>query len=529
MLFRNLLITILLAINILAIGQNEKATFKKLDKTLKLIEEQYVEKVNSEDLVTKAVKAMVKELDPHSKYMSAESLIRSKETLNGHFAGVGIHYQIINDTLMVLNTVAGGPSDDAGIMAGDKIISIEGEIATGKHISNSYFSKKLRGKKGSKINLQVLHHNNTIEDIEIKRGNIAINTVMLSYMIDSKTGFIRIKNFSRTTNYEFQLAVIQLQIQGMKNIIVDLRGNPGGLMISSIRLADDFLKEDKLIVYTQGANAPRTEYKSKSDGILESGRVVVLIDNNSASASEIFAGAIQDWDRGLIIGRRSYGKGLVGRNYTLPDGSAIRLTTGRYYTPSGRCIQKDYVKGEKDKYNQDFAKRMESGELYSADSVHFVDSLKYYTDGKRLVYGNGAIMPDVFIPLDTTFNIDYIRKINRKGLINEFSGLYFDNNLEYLHLNYPLYSIFDKQFIFIEEDFNTFTSLALEKYKIEIPEENIEKIKSYFQLYTKAYLARNLYKNGSYYKIANKNDKVVIQAIEIINKKKNFKANGIHD
>ncbi len=324
---RNLLIIILLAINILAFGQNEKATFKKLNKSLKLIEEQYVEKVNSEDLVTKAIKAMIKELDPHSKYMSAESLKRNRETLNGHFAGVGIHYQIINDTLIVLNTVAGGPSDKAGIKSGDKIISIEGEAAIGDHISNSYFSKKLRGRKGSKINLQVLHHNdNALENIEIKRGNIAINTVELSYMIDSKTGFIRIKNFSRTTNYEFQLAVMQLQIQGMKNIIVDLRGNPGGLMIASIRLADDFLKKDKLIVYTQGANSPRTEYTSKGGGILESGRVVVLIDNNSASASEIFAGAIQDWDRGLIIGRRSFGKGLVGRNYTLPDGSAIRLT-----------------------------------------------------------------------------------------------------------------------------------------------------------------------------------------------------------
>ena len=526
---RNLLITLLLAINILAYGQNDKATFKKLDKSLKLIEEQYVEKVNSEDLVTIAIKAMVKELDPHSKYMSAESLIKNRETLNGHFAGVGIHYQIINDTLIVLNTVAGGPSDKAGIKAGDKIISIEGDTAIGDHISNSYFSKKLRGKKGSKIKLQVLHHNDTLENIEIKRGNIAINTVELSYMINSKTGFIRIKNFSRTTNYEFQLAVMQLQMQGMKNIIVDLRGNPGGLMISSIRLADDFLKEDKLIVYTKGANSPRTEYNSKAGGILENGNVVVLIDNNSASASEIFAGAIQDWDRGLIIGRRSFGKGLVGRNYTLPDGSAIRLTTGRYYTPSGRCIQKEYVKGEKDKYNQDFAKRIESGELYSADSVHFVDSLKYYTDGNRLVYGNGAIMPDIFIPLDTTYNIDYIRKINKKGLINYYSGLYFDKNLEELQNKYPIYSIFDKQFILTDEDYKSFTDIAFEKYKIELPKEDIEKIKIYFKKYTKAYLARNLYKNGSYYKIANETDKVVIKAVEIINKKKNFRANGIHE
>ena len=525
-----LIIAISLILSINTYAQNDKATYKKLSKSLKLIEGQYVEKINSEELVTKAVQAMIKELDPHSKYLSAEGLKKNREILNGSFAGVGIHYQILNDTLLILNTVKGGPSDRAGIKAGDKVLKIDGKDVTGKDISNTFFSKKLRGKKGSKVSITVKRKESSeIKEISFERGNIAINTLLVSYMIDNKTGFIRIKNFSRTTNYEFQLAIMQLQMQGLKNIIIDLRNNPGGLMMASIRLADDFLKEDKLIVYTQGANSPRTEYKSKGNGVMESGRVVVLMDNNSASASEIFAGALQDWDRGLIMGRRSYGKGLVGRNYTLPDGSAIRLTTGRYYTPSGRCIQKEYTKGHKSEYNKDILRRFESGELYSADSVHFADSLKYYTEGKRLVYGGGAIMPDIFVPLDTTYNIDFVKQINKHGLINYFAGIYFDKHFTELKSKYPTYESFSSNFVVDKSSYNKLIDYALEKHKLKPKTSNIEKARHYINYQIKAIIARNMYEDGSYYKENNKEDKMVIKAIETINSKKNFKKNGIHE
>ncbi len=523
----------ILTIFILIIGvniqaQSDKSTYKKLDKALELIETKYIDTVNSADLATKAVQAMIKELDPHSKYLSPDDLKTNRESLNGSFAGIGIHYQIINDTLMILNTVKGGPSYKAGLKAGDRILKIDGEIATGKDISNKYFSKKLRGKKGEELSITIKNHKNSkVRKITFERGSIALNTVEISYMIDDKTGFIRIKSFSRTTNYEFQLAVMQLQMEGMKNIIIDLRDNPGGLMMSSIRLSDDFLSNDKLIVYTQGTNLPRTDYKSNGGGMMESGRVVILIDNNSASAAEIFAGALQDWDRALIVGRRSFGKGLVGRNYDLPDGSAIRLTTGRYYTPSGRCIQKEYTKGDKKSYDNDLLERFEHGELYSADSVHFDDSLKYYTNGKRLVYGGGAIMPDIFIPLDTTYNNDFIKDTRKKGLINYFAGNYFDKNLDELNAKYPSFESFNTTFVLPEETYQNYIDYAAKKYELTPNEEDKELINHYIRLQITAILARSLYKDGAYYKIYNKEDKMVINALNTINNKKIFKNNGI--
>ncbi len=520
---------ILLAISINLSAQKDKASFKKINKALKLIETQYVDTVNSAAIATAAVKAMVKQLDPHSKYLSAESLKKNNEVLNGSFAGVGIHYQILKDTLIVLNVVADGPAQKAGVKAGDKLIEIDSESVVGKSVNNTLFSKKLRGKKDSKVKLKVIRHaSREIKDIEITRGSIPINTLQTSYMINKNTGFIRIKNFSRTTNYEFQIAVMQMQMNGMKNLIIDLRNNPGGLMMASIRLADAFLEDGKLIVYTQGSHSPRTEYKATVGGQMETGKLIVLIDENSASASEIFAGAIQDWDRGLILGRRSFGKGLVGRNYTLPDGSAVRLTTGRYYTPSGRCIQKSYENGN-DQYNKDLLRRYEHGEIYSADSVHFSDSLKYYTDSKRLVYGGGAIMPDKFYSMDTTYNSEYLRLLNRYGMINYYAGIYFDNNLEDLNKKYPNFEKFNKEFSMSDDMIVAMNDLAFEKYKIKGNEEDINTSKEYIITMFKAYLARDLFKNGSYYQISNQIDKMVIEASNMIKGNRAFKLHGIHD
>jgi carboxyl-terminal processing protease len=429
----------------------------------------------------------------------------------------------------VLNVVPEGPAEKAGIKMGDKIIAINGEEAVGKNVSNTYFSNKLRGTKGTDVSLKILRHNDhSIHDIKITRGNIAINTLTANYLINKNTAFVKINSFSRSTSLEFQIAAMQMSMEGVDQLIIDLRNNPGGLMIASIQLADFFLKDGELIVYTQGAHSPRTEYKATAGGQLENAKVVILIDENSASASEILAGALQDWDRALLVGRRSYGKGLVGRNYTLPDGSAIRLTTGHYYTPSGRCIQRSYDKGTAD-YNKDLAERYAHGELYSADSMSFNDSLKYYTNDKRLVYGGGAIMPDIFSPIDTSFNSNYLQQLLRYGVINYAAGLYFDENLEDLLAKYPDFESFEAKFYTNSDIINNINELAFSRNKIKGTDSEIEKSKAYILNNFKALLARNLYEDGAYFKIRNKLDKDVIKALEVINDKKAFKENGIHN
>jgi len=521
-----LIISILLiASSFVLNAQSERTTYKKLERSLKLIDSQYADTVDAAKITTAAVKAMIAELDPHSKYLSPKDLKKNNEQLNGSFAGIGVHYQILNDTLLVLNTVKGGPADLAKVKAGDRLLEIDGKASVGGIVTNSYLSKKLRGKRGTTVSLKLLSHNNKVKNVNIKRNSIAIHTLASSYMIDRKTAYIRISSFSRTTNSEVQIALMQLSMMGMKNIIVDLRDNPGGLMVASINLADDFLSADKLIVYTKGAHSPRTEYKSKPGGQMEKGKLVVLIDENSASAAEIFAGAIQDWDRGIIMGRRSFGKGLVGRNYNLPDGSAIRLTTGRYHTPSGRCIQKSF-KANKGEYNKDILERYERGELYSADSIHFNDSLRYYTNSKRIVYGGGAIMPDIFVPIDTSFYSDYLKQLNRYGIINLFAGMYFDNNLESLLKKYSTIDKFDKHFEMSDKEFDELNILAFNKNKIKGSDSDITTSKKYIEAKFKAYLARDLYQEG-YYKVYNKLDKLVLKAIEIINSDKAFIENKI--
>ncbi len=514
-----------LCINIYA--QKDKSTYKKLDRTLKLIETQYVDTVNAEKLVTDAVKSMIKELDPHSKYMSPESLRKSNEMLNSRFAGVGIHYQILNDTLIVLNVVKGGPAEKAGVIAGDKLIAVENESVVGSKVNNTFFSKRLRGSKGTDVNIKVLRHKDkSIHNIKITRGNIPINTLTANYLINKNTAYIRIRSFSRSTVLEFQIAAMQMNIEGINKIIIDLRNNPGGLMMASIQLADFFLKDGDLIVYTQGAHSPRTEYKATSGGALENAKVVILINENSASASEILAGALQDWDRALLVGRRSFGKGLVGRNYSLPDGSAIRLTTGHYYTPSGRCIQRSYAKGN-DNYNKDLMERYKHGELYSADSIHFNDSLKFYTNNKRLVYGGGAIMPDIFSPIDTTYNSNYLMQLNRYGLLNYFAGLYFDNNLEYLQKKFPTFDSFNRGFNPDTKTLNDINNLAFSRNKIKANEKDISKSKKYILTEFKALLARDLYEEGAYFKVRNTIDKDIKKALETISSEKAFKENKI--
>lgn len=500
---------------------------KSLNKAFKLIHNHYVDTVNTRKIVADAIKAMVENLDPHSKYMDAESVKKSNESIRGSFGGVGIHYQILNDTLTILNTVKGGPAEKAGLIAGDKILKIDGEKAYGKEFNNSFFSKKLRGKKGTTVAVQVLRHSDhKTYDINIIRGSIPINTLDIAFMLNNTVGYIRLNMFSRSTMSEFNSALKKLQSKGMKHLILDLRGNPGGLMMASIELADIFLTADKLIVYTQGEHYKRQEYLSTDKTPMMKGRLIVMMDEYSASASEIFGGAIQDWDRGLIMGRRSFSKGLVGRNFTLPDGAAIRLTTGRYYTPSGRSIQKPYS-GGREAYNNELDRRFKHGEFIHVDSISVPDSLKYKTKGGRTVYGGGGIMPDIFLPLDTSFYSPYLKKINKKAAINLFTGFYYDKNLEKLLSAYPNLNSFYTEFNVSDSVLNSIRTFIHNQYEIEASDDDWNISKEYIRNNFKALLARNIFENGAYYRVNADHDLMLQTAIKTMSKPNSFKKHGV--
>lgn len=524
---RIVLISLVLIIPYFIQAQDEVVEQKSLLKVYKLINTQYVDTVDNARIVADAIKAMIGNLDPHSKYMTAESVKRSNENIRGSFGGVGIHYQVLKDTLMVLNTVANGPAQKAGVLAGDKIITINGAIACGKSVSNSFFSKKLRGQKGSQVQLQVLRHSDRKNyNIVIQRDAIPINTLDAAFMLDKEVGYLRFNMFSRSTMQEFNLALVGLKLQGMKHLVMDLRGNPGGLMIASINLADAFLEEKQLIVYTQGEHYKRENFESTSKGEMKKGRLVVLIDEYSASASEIFAGAMQDLDRGIIAGRRSFGKGLVGRNFTLPDGAAVRLTTGRYYTPSGRNIQKSYANG-RSSYNKELDRRYKHGEFIHSDSIKVPDSLKFKTQNGRTIYGGGGIMPDLFLPMDTSYYSQYLRKLNKKGAIALFVGNYFDAHLEELQLNYPDFDTFYRNFNIDQDLISRFKTFVTNQYQLTASEEEWQASQMYIQWNIKALLARNLFESGTYYKINAENDLMVQKAKNQIKDAKVFKSQGI--
>jgi len=522
-----ILLQLLLMLSLSGFSQDVATEQKTLNRAFKLINTQYVDTVNSNKIVADAIKAMVSNLDPHSKYMDAESVKRSNESIRGSFGGVGIHYQVLEDTLIILNTVKGGPSDIAGLKAGDKILKIDGEKAYGKEVHNSFFSKKLRGKSGTTVVVQILRHSdNKTYILNITRGAIPINTLDIAFMLNDAVGYIRLNMFSRSTMKEFNTALTDLQSKGMKHLILDLRGNPGGLMVASINLADAFLNSEKLIVYTQGEHYKRDDYMSTDKTQMKNGRLVVMMDEYSASASEIFGGAIQDWDRGLIMGRRSFGKGLVGRNFVLPDGAAMRLTTGRYYTPSGRSIQKSYADGRA-AYNHDLDRRFKHGEFIHADSISVPDSLKFTTKGGRTVYGGGGIMPDIFLPLDTSFYSAYLKKVNRKGAINLFTGFYYDAHLEQLLSNYHDLDEFHNKFTVNDSTLNTIRTFITEQFEIEASDEDWSISQEYIRTNFKALLARNIFESGAYYRENAEQDLMLQSAIETINNPKVFRKHGV--
>ncbi len=499
---------------------------KKFDALLQIVKYAYVDTVNEKKLVEDAIIGMFEKLDPHSVYIPKEELQKMNEPLEGSFEGVGIQFNILHDTLVVVTPISGGPSEKVGIMPGDKIIKVEGKNIAGIGLKNSDVQKLLRGKKGTKVHVSILRRGEKkLLDFTIVRDKIPIFSVDASYMIDDKTGYIKVNRFAKETVSELHAAFEKLKSKNMQNLILDLQGNGGGYLKTAIDMADEFLSEGKLIVYTQGRVQPRSNYYATAKGEMEKGKLIILIDEGSASASEIVSGAMQDHDRALIVGRRSFGKGLVQKPFGLPDSSAIRLTTARYYTPSGRCIQRSYKGGKKDYYN-DLMNRYKHGELTNKDSIHFPDSLKYQTDHKRTVYGGGGIMPDVFVPLDTTKVGDYFSKIRRKGIMYEFTLTYLDGHRKKLLLEYPTFENFNKNFN-PDDVINKLVEFAAKK-DIEKDEKQIEESKELLAINLKALLARNLYNNSAFYQIINQLNDSYLKAIEIMNKgDKYFKENKI--
>jgi len=513
-----LLLTVLFFFSQFSFSQYEQsAGSRKFDVLLQYVKYAYVDSTDEHKLVEDAIVAVLKNLDPHSVYIPKKELKKMNEPLVGNFEGIGIQFNILHDTLTVVSPISGGPSEKVGILSGDKIVEVDGKNIAGIGIQNSDVQHKLRGKKGTKVTIGIKRRfSPEILDFTITRDKIPIYSIDAAYMITKDIGYIKVNRFASNTDEEFDTALNKLKTQHIKDLILDLRGNGGGYLRTAIKLANEFLDGKKLIVYTQGIKSPKQEYFTSNKGGFEKGKLVVLIDEGSASASEIVTGALQDYDRALVIGRRSFGKGLVQKPFPLPDGSAIRLTVARYYTPSGRCIQKSYKNG-KDAYYQDIANRYKHGELMNKDSINLPDSLKYETlNSHRTVYGGGGIMPDVFVPMDTTMGSDYFGKINRKGLLNEFALTYLENHRKKLLEKYPTVQDFKKSFDAEKELLNDFIAYA-EKNKVPKNDEQINKSKQLILIRLKATIARSLWDTSAYFEIISKVDNTLQKAVEQIN------------
>ncbi|MDZ4823577.1 MAG: S41 family peptidase [Flavobacteriales bacterium] len=498
--------------------QPEKATSTtdKFAYLLSQIDRMYVEDVDAEALTEKAIVAMLLDLDPHSVYMSKEEMQEANEPLQGSFDGIGVQFQIMMDTIYVVTPIVGGPSEKLGIMAGDKIVEVNGENVAGIGITNNDVQAKLKGPKGTKVKVGIKRKSTkSLIQYEIVRDKIPIHSLDASYMATPEIGYIKVSRFAKTTMEELHAALTDLKSKGMKDLVLDLQGNGGGLLNTAVEMADEFLGNDRLLVYTEGRSFAREDYKAHVPGLFEKGRLVVLIDEASASASEIVSGAVQDWDRGLVIGRRSFGKGLVQKPIYLPDGSAVRLTTQKYYTPSGRCIQKSYEDGAEEYFKEKYA-RWESGEYFHADSIHVPDSLKFVTNvKKRTVYGGGGIMPDVFVPVDTTDNSDYFTGLLRTGVTNTYSINYVDKNRADLKSKYPTLQSFITGFQ-VSESMMKEQIAEAEKEKIKFNEEEFQRSKKIIELRTKALVARNLFDNAAFFQVINQLNDPFVKAIETL-------------
>ena len=505
-------------------GAQGNMPLRKLQMAEFAISRLYVDSVDEDKMVESAIIEMLAQLDPHSTYNNAEEVRAMNEPLQGNFEGIGIQFQMIEDTLLVIQPVSGGPSEKVGILAGDRITAVNDTTIAGVKMSTDDIMKRLRGPKGTKVNLTIVRRGVTDPlSFTVKRDKIPIFSLDAAYMIQPQTGYIRINRFAATTGEEFLQALEKLQAQGMKDLILDLQGNGGGYLNAAIDLANQFLNQKELIVYTEGRAERRRNFLAQGNGRLTGGRLVVLVDEYSASASEIVTGAIQDWDRGVVVGRRTFGKGLVQRPIDLPDGSMIRLTVARYYTPAGRCIQKPYDTSAKngedmlEQYHRDLLDRFNHGELMHADSIHFPDSLKYRTQRlRRTVYGGGGIMPDFFVPIDTTLYTDYHRDLVAKGVIIRSTTGYIEQHRQELKKKYKDFKAFDKKFE-IDDDFMNEVLALAEKEKIAFNEEQYERSLPLLKTQLKALIARDLWDMSEYFQVMNTTDRTVQQALKVLN------------
>ena len=520
--FTLFILSIIPLLSCVAKNQNSEFQFppeRKLLTAEQIIERYYVDDVDASKIVQDAIVAMLKSLDPHSSYSDPEETKELTTPLEGNFSGIGIQFNMLNDTLFVIQTTSGGPSEKVGIIPGDRILSAGDSIISGVKSPNSRILKILRGPKGSKVNLKVLRRG--VEkpiDFTIVRDDIPIYSIDAYYMADPTTGYVRISRFAEETDAEFRKAVAELRKQGMKNLIVDVADNGGGYLNAAHQLASHFLNANDVVVYTDAPKLGTTVYNVEKTGDLTDGKLVILANQYSASASEILAGAVQDNDRGVIVGRRTFGKGLVQRPFPFPDGSMIRLTVSKYHTPSGRCIQKPYTSGDEEEYQKDMLHRYEAGEFSSEDSIQLPDSLRYSTiRNKRPVYGGGGIMPDLFVPIDTTGYSDYYRDLVAKGILNRYSITYVDDNRKQLHNQFPTEQKFIDNFKVTDAMMADVVAMGVAD-SVKFNQEGYDRSRSTMESVIKGIIGRDLFNTSTYFKVTNPTlNPIYREALQLIN------------